>query len=96
MVGTSVWRPKTSARAAHDLAEGGVLADGVDQGRHQVDLGVGGLGLEAGQPGVDGGLVAVLADLAEPLELATLVLVGDLQDVDRGVVVALAGTRSRR
>ena len=41
------------------------VADGVDQRRHQVDLGVGGLPSAAsGQRGVDGGLVAVVADLA--------------------------------
>ena len=42
----------------HDFAECGVDADGVDQRRHQVDLRVGGFGLDAAQRGVDCSLVA--------------------------------------
>ena len=65
------------------------MPHGVDQRRHQVDLGVGGLGAQPGERGVDGACVAVVAHLVEPLELAGLVLVGDLQQLDLVVVVAL-------
>ena len=67
----------------------GVGLHGVDQGRHEVDLRIGGL---PGQPG-EGlghrGVVTVVTDRVEPLDLAGLVLVGDLEDVELVLVVAL-------
>ena len=55
----------------------------------RLTLGVGGVGRQPGERRIDGGLVAIVADLVEPLELAGLVLVGDLQQLDLVVLVAL-------
>jgi len=40
----------------HHLTERGVGLGGVDQRRHQIDLGIAGVGAQAGEGGIDGRL----------------------------------------
>ena len=82
-----------AAKRRHHFAQRGVGRDGVDQRGHQVDLGVGGLGSEAGEGGLDRVTVADMADQLEPLELTGFILVGDLQQIDGAFIVAFGERR---
>ena len=78
------------AERGHHLAERRVDADGVDQRRHQVDLGVGGVGARARRSAASTAAWSRAGGPASSrLQLARFVLVGDLQQRDLVLVVAL-------
>src|SRR5439155_4172842 len=78
-------------QAAHDLAQRRVGRHGVDEDRHQVDLGIGGRRREALERRRHGPAVAALPDLVEALDLAGFVFLGDAQQFDACVAAVAFG-----
>ena len=69
-----------------NFAFGGEGLDRLDHGWHQVDLGIGGFGLEALEHAGDGGAIAPLLDVVESLELVVLDFGADSQQVAFAIV----------
>ena len=80
--------PEHVGQCIHRLSDGRVRPHTLQQGGHQIDGRVRGIGPHPRERAIDGIRIAIELHRGEPLQLIFLTLAADFEDVRRGFVVA--------
>src|SRR5205085_11300991 len=78
--------PKGAGEGLDDLADGGVGAYRGEDRRHQIDVGLRGVGCDGRKRSGDGTVVTLSLHVGQPLELALLDLGPDVESVEWRVI----------